>query len=373
MRKYNVTICGFGAIGHSIAVQIGKSSDFNINILTKNKKEKIEKIQGFFKGDIIETKINGIYTNPLDIIPKSDIILITVPGFIRLKILEEIMPSVKKGSIIGFIPGNGGIEWSVKKLRIKDITIFGMERVPYISRLKEYGKVEITGTRDVLKVGFINKNLDEQVLKSILSTMFNKKIEILKTYILIALTTSNAILHTCRLYTIFYKKENKLFEKEPLFYREWDNNTSKLFKACDDEIVRIYNKLRDIGFAENIKNLTGLMDYYESETEEELTEKIRSIEAFKPIKTQMIKCEDGYKIDLNSRYIIEDIPYGLLIFKGIAELLMINTPNIDKIIYWVQELLGKKYIVDGKLYDIVDTGCPQNFGINNLNDFIKIM
>ncbi len=45
MRKYNVTICGFGAIGHSIAVQIGKSSDFNINILTKNKKEKIEKIQ----------------------------------------------------------------------------------------------------------------------------------------------------------------------------------------------------------------------------------------------------------------------------------------------------------------------------------------
>lgn len=43
----------------------------------------------------------------------------------------------------------------------------------------------------------------------------------------------------------------------------------------------------------------------------------------------MIEYKNRYKIDLSSRY----IPYGLLIFKGIAELLMLNIPNIDKTIY----------------------------------------
>ncbi|CAM9298151.1 unnamed protein product [Phaeothamnion confervicola] len=79
----------------------------------------------------------------------------------------------------------------------------------------------------------------------------------------------------------------------------------------------------------------------------------------------------GYVADWNARYMTEDIPFGLVSIKGIAEVAGVPTPTIDEVIAWSQERMGKEYIsstgsLTGK--DIGECRCPQAHGWNSLAD-----
>lgn len=52
--------------------------------------------------------------------------------------------------------------------------------------------------------------------------------------------------------------------------------------------------------------------------------------------------------DFSHRYLTEDVPYGLAVIKGIAEIVQVDTPTIDKILLWAQEKMGKEYFVGSK-------------------------
>ena len=59
--------------------------------------------------------------------------------------------------------------------------------------------------------------------------------------------------------------------------------------------------------------------------------------------------------------------------KSFAEILNVDTPEIDKIATWGQKFLEKEYIVDGKLKgkDINELTIPQNMGINTKEELIN--
>lgn len=87
----------------------------------------------------------------------------------------------------------------------------------------------------------------------------------------------------------------------------------------------------------------------------------------------MLEKDGEYFLKEDSRFLTEDIPFGLLMFKGIATLIGINTPNIDKIILWSQQILKTEYLnKEGKLINYYNTGCPQNFDILNLDDLKRV-
>eukprot|EP00882_Tetradesmus_deserticola_P001106 GHRQ01001198.1.p1 GENE.GHRQ01001198.1~~GHRQ01001198.1.p1 ORF type:complete len:251 (+),score=120.79 GHRQ01001198.1:562-1314(+) len=59
--------------------------------------------------------------------------------------------------------------------------------------------------------------------------------------------------------------------------------------------------------------------------------------------------------------------------KGVAELLGVpETPWFDRVITWGQELIGKCYLVDGKLTgpDVATSAAPQRFGHKSIEDLI---
>ena len=72
------------------------------------------------------------------------------------------------------------------------------------------------------------------------------------------------------------------------------------------------------------------------------------------------------------RYFSEDLPCGLLVTRGIAELAGVETPNIDKVLIWAQKMMGKEYLVDGKLCgkDVASTRSPQRYGFYDLDTFM---
>merc|ERR1711990_912200 len=82
--------------------------------------------------------------------------------------------------------------------------------------------------------------------------------------------------------------------------------------------------------------------------------------------------EGGYMPDLNYRYLSEDVPTGLCFSKGLAELVEVPTPMIDKVMEWAQKCIGLEIMVGGKMCgkDIASTRAPQAVGITTFDAFV---
>ena len=64
----------------------------------------------------------------------------------------------------------------------------------------------------------------------------------------------------------------------------------------------------------------------------------------------MKQTADGkYMIDFKFRYMQEDLPFGLVVMKGIASIAGVETPTMDKVIMWAQKVMGK-LSVTGKTF-----------------------
>ena len=88
-----------------------------------------------------------------------------------------------------------------------------------------------------------------------------------------------------------------------------------------------------------------------------------------PVKTT----EDGKFVpDFTHRYMTEDVPYGLVVIRGIAEIVGVQTPNIDKVLTWCQEKMGKEYLVNSKLQgkDVASSRAPQRYGFTTLEHIL---
>jgi hypothetical protein len=68
------------------------------------------------------------------------------------------------------------------------------------------------------------------------------------------------------------------------------------------------------------------------------------------------------------RYLTEDVPYGLVITRGFAELAGVPTPTIDEVIIWAQPKMKKAYLVGDRLEgeDAQDLPLPQNHGVGTI-------
>lgn len=73
------------------------------------------------------------------------------------------------------------------------------------------------------------------------------------------------------------------------------------------------------------------------------------------------------------RYFTEDLPCGLIVTRGIAELAEVPTPHMDDVILWCQKVMGKEFLKDGKLCgaDMKSTRAPQNYGYKDLDSLMK--
>merc|ERR1711870_213873 len=81
-----------------------------------------------------------------------------------------------------------------------------------------------------------------------------------------------------------------------------------------------------------------------------------------------------WEIDFANRYFTEDVPDGLCVYKGYADLAGVATPDIDAILEKFQTFMGKEYVKDGKLAgkDAMATKAPQAFGYTTLESLVKV-
>lgn len=355
----NISIVGAGNIGtqiavhaasqgHSVIIFTGKYNYINQNLRIIDENNKV-----FLQG-----KIQTATDNPDIAFVNADIIIITLPSFCQREFADKFEKYANVRLKLLFFPGTGGCECTFRRWINKGTTIWGVQRVPSVARLVKYGNcVKAIGYRKEMFVASIPYSCGHAACDFI-SDLFGIPCILLPNYLNVTLTPSNAILHTTRLYRLFKDFcSEKTYDKIPLFYEDWDIESSNLLLECDEEvqnICRILNKHFDLDYVRSLK------EHYESNTAFDLKNKISSIKGFKGIETPCIKIAgNSYIPDFNSRYFRADFPYGLKILQEIGKIANVQTPYIDMIWFWFQQICFPTSYFKFSEY-----------GINDINDFI---
>lgn len=350
----NICICGGGALGHVIAGMFA-NKNCNVSVLTNRPQLWHSTIEVFkFNGEVIKGSITKATDRPEEVIPYSDVLLFCVPGYMFELYLNKIKDFVHADLKIGSVVSSTGFFFKALEILSPSAQLFGFQRVPYISRVKEYGKAGfLLGNKKELKIATHNLS-DTGSFCELVKNLFEIPVVLLDHILEASLTNSNPLLHTVRLYSLFKDYDRHIFySRKLLFYEEWTDETSDLLIKCDNEFQQLLRLLPI-----NATEIPSILSYYESGDADSLTRKIRSIEAFKNIEAPMKLVENGFIPDFDSRYFQEDFPYGLVIIKSLTEICNISTPNIDKVLKWGQFVMKKEYMVNGKLTgkDLFESG-----------------
>ncbi len=368
-----IAICGGGNVAHVLAGLLSQSKGLEIRVLTRK--------PALWHGSIRVRDEQGRVTNGRprlisdqagDVIPGADLVILALPAYARAAVLETITPHLGGDVWIGSFPGSGGFDWVAQQaLRETSarVSIFGAQRVPYISRIIRYGQ-EVFGSakKEGIAIAAIPRSRSIEIA-SILEDILHMPVTRLNHFLEITLATSNPILHPARMYTLFHDYKAGRFWQEPiLFYEGWDHAASQLLIKMDREVHDIFARI-----PLNLSGISPLLKHYGVRDAQALTRKISGIASFRGIPTPMLETGHGLIPDFQSRYFTEDIPYGLLIIKGVAAITGTATPTIDTVLAWAQEMMHKEYLVAGKLVgrDIAETPIPQNAGIVTTSDLIR--
>ena len=356
-----ITIVGGGNIGTQFAVHCAeKQNDVFIYTSTPELFDSCLNIVDDLGATTHEGKIKAATDDPETAFRDADMIIVTFPSAMMEGIAEIIYAHTDTGTIIGVVPGSGGCECAFKKCIERGNAFFGIERVPAIARLVQKGKtVRSVGYRNELHVASF-KQKDQDKCCTLIQDIFDIKCVPIPNYMNLTLTPSNPILHTTRLFRLFKDySENTFYSSLPLFYEEWDNETSELLFVCDDEVQSICKALPEF----QLDYVKSLKEHYESPTVSEMTKKISGIEAFKGLKTPAVKTENGFIPDLHSRYFTSDFSYGLSIIRQIAHFAGVSVPNIDRITEWYKSIAVEKKEFVFKDYSICDLSSLRRFYI----------
>lgn len=328
-QKLKICICGGGALG-TVCAAVFSSNGHDVNLLTGKPQKWSKNISVLDPdGKIFHGNLQKISDDPQETIKGVDIILLCVPGYLIENQLNAIKPFLQKNSIVGSIVATTGFFFAAHDILSNNNPLFGFQRVPYIARIKEYGRsAYLLGYKDSLNLAIENYN-KPILLANLLSNLFNTPINLLNNYLEASLTNSNPLLHTSRLYSLWNGKEFQGVDKPILFYSEWTNKTSELLLNMDQEFMELINVLNL-----SQENIKSLLEHYEVWDAKSLTNKIKNIPAFKNILAPMKKIGDKWYPDFNSRYFTEDFPFGLKFIYKLGEENKINCNYIKKVFNW---------------------------------------
>jgi ketopantoate reductase len=390
MAKLSITICGCGNGAHACAAMIS-SKGHDVNIYSPIQEEIDRFIEaGDYKLNAIlpdkseiTTELNIITSDASEVIPDSSIIFIIVPAFAHENVLRNISKYITENSLIVTIPTRSGFEFEATNILPK-CNIIGLQTLPWACRIEEFGKkVNIIGRKIEIQVGSLPATISSVLLYEI-EKLLDIKFSIVKSMLTLTLGNVGQIIHPGIMYGIFGENSDIKFEENdiPLFYQSVDENIAKILKTMSNEIQDTTNKLYEnnnevVDPSEVLTIDEWILQSYGDQIQDKssLAKMFSTNSAYQGLKVPVKKVEgDLYAPDFRTRYVLEDIPYGLLIIKSIAQIVDVKTPQIDKVINTLGNLVGENYMA---LLESVNriakiSRLPMLYGIRTMKDMEKI-
>ena len=285
-----ITVVGGGNIGTQFAVHSAEKGH-EVTVFTSNPDHFDRHLTVVdHEGRVLHEGDICLATNdPGKAFRDADMIMITMPPTMMIPLSEIIYDNTDEHTVIGFVPGNGGFELAFSRCIDRGNVFFGIDRVPAIARLTERGRtVCCSGYKDQLYVGAIPSRATDEC-SALIESIYDIPCVRLPGFMALTLTPSNPILHTARLRTIFKDYQPGVtYDTIPLFYEEWDDESSELLLACDDEIQEICRALPDFG----LEYVVSEREFYHAETAREMTHAISTEPSLLGLTTPSVVADD---------------------------------------------------------------------------------
>ena len=335
-----ICICGGGNLGHVTAGFIAAHGKHEVMLLTRHPERWSQELTiETPSGTALVGRLQRISDKAADVVADADVVLLCLPGFSIREVLLQVRDFLQPHAAVGSVVSSTGFFFEAMELLPPSQPLFGFQRVPFISRVVDYGhRARLMGFKDSLSLA-VERSVDAEGLRLTLADMLRTPIRLLGSFYEASLSNSNPLLHPSRLYSLWRDwHEGMVYSRVPLFYEEWTEEAARLYIAMDEELQAL---LRVLPVAPG--SIATVLDYYESTDAASLTRKLRSIEAFKGIQAPMRAVPGGFVPDFQSRYFTEDFPYGLAIVRRQAAEHRVPTPTLDSIYnWWCQQTLGLK-------------------------------
>ena len=199
----------------------------------------------------------------------------------------------------------------------------------------------------------------------------------------ISLGNPGQVIHPGVTYGKWHSWDGKPLPQKPLFYHGVDTQTADVLEGISGDITAICKALKTLDPNFDCSEVKTIMEWYMASYSTSIADgstlqkAMSTNSAYEGLCHPMKESGGGYVPDFQFRYLSEDVPTGLCFSRGVAELLNVKTPTIDKVLTWAQGKLSKEFLKDGKMNgkDIKDTRAPQAFGVTSkdmLCSFLRI-
>eukprot|EP00929_Paragymnodinium_shiwhaense_P056736 TRINITY_DN28400_c0_g1_i3.p1 TRINITY_DN28400_c0_g1~~TRINITY_DN28400_c0_g1_i3.p1 ORF type:complete len:293 (+),score=69.48 TRINITY_DN28400_c0_g1_i3:259-1137(+) len=291
------------------------------------------------------------------------------------------------------MPGQGGPDFVAREVLGDEIsmgrtTVAGVIPMPFNCRITHWGqRVEVASMKATYDLATLPASQAKRAAKA-LSSLLDKPVQTIGNYVGIALHCSNPNNHPGRLYGLMgpdsqlgLYKPGMIYPENPLFYETWDERSSYWAQKISDERLKVWTTICEkyprAGKPEQVPHIKAYLENIyagQIRSTHSLGTCFSTNDGLLGFRCPFKEVEGGFVPDFGNRYFTEDIPDGLAMYKGIADLAGVKTPVIDEIVCFFQQFMGKEYVVDGKLAgrDVPSTKSPQAFGITSLEELLGL-
>ena len=326
-----ICICGGGNLGHVVAGFVAAQGKHEVCLLTRQPERWSTELTIEAPEETTYIgHLNGIFSDAKHAVSDAQIILLCLPGYAIRDTLLQIRDFLKPDAAVGSVVSSTGFFFQAIDILSPTQTLFGFQRVPFISRIINYGhRARLMGYKNCLELA-IEHAVQPETLRDTLSDMLRTPIHLLQSHYEVSLSNSNPLLHPSRLYSLWKDwHPGIIYDRIPMFYEEWTEEAAQLYINMDNELQALLAQL-----PVSKGSIATVLDYYESTDAPSLARNLRNIEAFKGIPAPMKETAGGFIPDFHSRYFTEDFPYGLAFVHRLTHEKGIPSPTIDRIYEW---------------------------------------
>jgi NAD/NADP octopine/nopaline dehydrogenase, alpha-helical domain len=396
LLRRSLAICGGGNAAHALAVVASQTFEGDIDWLVgSEEKARVLRQRGTGEGlrstGVISAtagRLRTISADPSEVIPHADLVVIVVPAFAHAQVLRRITPHLRDGALLGCMPTRGGFEFDLTRVahgRNGPVapTIFGLQTLPWSTRVKTLGaEVHIGALKQEVFLAALPAAQAPPVAEE-LSRILGTRV--IPTHSFLGLTLGNPgqFIHSGLMYGHFHGWHGEEYgeDKIPMLYAEASDETGEIVEQLSDEAIAVARRIESEsgGALDLLPAVLPIHDWLRTVYAHVTADTSSVATCFRtgPIqarKAPMSEVSPGKFVpNFSYRYLSEDVPFGLVATRALAEIAEVPTPTIDKVVAWAQRELGKLYLVEGALRgpDARELPIPQNYGIGTLPELIS--
>merc|ERR1711939_913452 len=195
-------------------------------------------------------------------------------------------------------------------------------------RIETFGKlVKVQEFKKKYSIGVLPQTAFEKS-KTLIEEMFGAHVQPAGkgTFLEISMFPINAVIHPARLYALLSNwKVGDVLKENPLFYEEYGDEAAKWLNAVHSDLINIGTALTEKNVPVDIPHIFDWLAcyVYDEPKDSNIQRFFQTNSAYKGFRCPLIpggQGETGFVPNFSNRYFTEDIPLGLCLNKGLADI-----------------------------------------------------